>query len=460
MGLLTIIAVLSLATPASASSDSATAWGDNLHGELGVGTETGPQVCFFYNFHGEFRPKYCSTFPLSVPGPTGVTAVSAGGEHSLALLGDGTVVAWGSNEWGQLGDGSTGGLSNVPVTVSGLSGVTAISAGKYDSLALLSNGKVMAWGDDGGGELGDGKTGEGSNVPVPVSGLSGVTAISAGKGTNLIGDTHNLALLSNGTVMAWGNNGQGELGDGKTGGISDVPVAVSGLSGVVSISAGVGFSLAALESGKAMAWGANGQGQLGDGTTANTDLPAAVSGASGVTAVSAGAEHSLALLSGGAVLAWGANLVGQLGDGSSGGISDVPVTVSGLSGATAISAGGIPAGGEDEHSLALLSNGTIMGWGSSLSGQLAAATTNVPEPAAGLSSVEGVSAGGEFSLAFGPPVPGVVEVAPNQGPEAGGTTVTITGVHLTGATAVDFGSTGATFTVNSDSSITSVSPPA
>jgi alpha-tubulin suppressor-like RCC1 family protein len=467
MALLCVVAALTLAVaaPASATSYSATAWGNNIWGQLGDGTEVGPEGCFAYQVGEEFRPGYCSSFVVSVNELSGVTAVSAGGEHSLALLSNGTVMAWGSNVSGQLGDGTTGGDSNVPVVVKGLTGVTAISASRYFSLALLSNGTVMAWGNNDDGNLGNGTT-TSSDVPAAVSELTGVTAISAGKGPNVFGDAHSLALLSNGTVMAWGDNGSGELGNGKTGGYKDVPVAVKKLSGVAAISAGSGFSLAALENGTTMAWGANERGQLGDGSTTNTDLPVVVSELSGVTAVSAGAEHSLALLSNGTVMAWGNNLEGQLGDGIDDDTSDLPVAVSELSGVAAIAAGGLPGGLQGElpfeHSLALLSNGTVMAWGSNVSGQLGDGSTqnsSVPAAVIGLSGVEGISAGGVYSLAFGPPVPDVFSVAPNQGPESGGTSVTITGVHFTQATAVDFGSSSASFTVDSDSSITAVSPP-
>ena len=174
--------------------------------------------------------------PVAVNGLSEATAVAAGENHSVALMRDGTVMAWGLDSRGQLGQGSKGGYSEVPVPVSGLSGVTAISAAGSYSLALLTDGTVMAWGDNVFGELGDGSMSEFSDVPVAVDGLHGVMAISAGA-------RHGLALLENGTVMAWGSDELEQLGDGlKTN--SDVPVAMSGLSGVTGISAGGFHSLA------------------------------------------------------------------------------------------------------------------------------------------------------------------------------------------------------------------------
>jgi alpha-tubulin suppressor-like RCC1 family protein len=246
---------------------------------------------------------------------------------------------------------------------------------------------AKAWGFNKDGELGNGTETEQSTVPVAVSELSGVTAVAGGA-------RHSLALLGNGTVMAWGANGSGQLGNGSITG-SDVPVAVSGLSGVVAIAAGADYSLALLGNGTVMAWGANGSGQLGNGTTTGSDVPVAVSGLSEVTAISGGSEHSLALLKNGTVMAWGLNLYGQLGNGTTTN-SDGPVAVSGLGGVVAIAGGG-------EHGLALLGNGTVMAWGRNLFGQLGDGTetnSDVPVTVSGLSGVSAISAGANHSLAL------------------------------------------------------------
>jgi alpha-tubulin suppressor-like RCC1 family protein len=360
-----------------AAATSGRAWGDNSAGELGDGTLS------------------ASTTPKAVGGLSGATAISAGGRHVLALLSNGTVRAWGDDTFGQLGDGKTSANNDAesPVAVTGLTGVTQVSAGGEHSLALLSNGTVMAWGDNGDGQLGNGTT-TSSDVPVPVTGLTGVTAVCAG-------DEFSVALLSNGTVMAWGYNGTGELGDG-TYTNSDVPVAVSGLTGVTAVAAGGQHVLALLSNGTASAWGDNEDGQLGDGseTSGSSNVPVAVVDLTGAVALSAGYQHSLALLSSGAVMAWGDNSFNQLGqsNGFPGGISssDVPIAVSGVGTAAAIAAGGL-------FSLALLTNGTVMAWGDGAFGQIGNGTTTgsvTPTGVTGLTGATAVSAGGVSSAAL------------------------------------------------------------
>jgi alpha-tubulin suppressor-like RCC1 family protein len=236
-----------------------------------------------------------------------------------------TAKAWGNNSSGQLGDGThTGpekcvfateekGCSTVPVAVSGLSGVTALAGSSQDSFALLEGATIAAWGT---GHLGNGAY-EKSDVPVALKELGGVAAIAAG--ANSLAAEHSLALLTNGTVVAWGANASGQLGDGTTTN-SDVPVGVCAvgatspcseesqqLKEVIAIAAGEHHSLALLSNGTVLAWGANESGQLGNGTTTNSDVPVAVKGLSEeVTAIAAGSDHSLALLKGHTGVAWGA----------------------------------------------------------------------------------------------------------------------------------------------------------
>jgi alpha-tubulin suppressor-like RCC1 family protein len=289
------------------------AWGDNAKGELGNGTTA------------------ASLSPVQVLGLKGVVQVAAGFDSSLALRSDGTVWAWGYNTSGQLGDGTTIDRTK-PVKVGGLTGVAKIAAGGEQSFALRSNGTVVAWGNNGYGQLGDGTTAT-RTTPVAVSGLTKVTQIAGGS-------NHSVALRSDGTVMAWGYNAAGEVGDGTLTNRTK-PVKVPGLIGVTQIAAGTGdHSLAVRSDGSVMAWGYNAYGQLGDGTTTTRTKPVTVPGLTKVTRVSAGASHSVALRSDGSVVAWGYNHFGQLGDGTTTNRTK-PVNGPGLMGVTQVAAGGL-----------------------------------------------------------------------------------------------------------------------
>ena len=430
-----------VASPAEATSFGATAWGSGTGGQIGDGTGVSKDV------------------PAAVSALTGVTAVATGspsgcggscGGHDLALLSNGTVMAWGNNTFGQLGDGILE-SSNVPVEVTGLSNVIAIAAGGEFSLALLKNGTVKSWGHNNRGQLGDGFEAD-SNVPVTVTNLKNVVGIAAGLG-------HALAVLSSGAVEAWGWDSFGQLGFPATEecgftACSKTPVVVSGVSGVATVSAGGTTSTALLKTGTVSTWGGG------------TSAVSTVSGLSEITATATGNAHQLALRSDGTVMAWGANTFGQLGDGTTENRA-TPVKVNGLSSVETIAAG-------EAHSLALLKNGTVESWGLNGSGQLGDGTFAGPEtcfsgfehacsrtsvPVSGLAGVAGIAAGFESSLAFGEPFPGVSGLSPNSGVLAGGTSVAITGINLGEATAVKFGTSPASsFTINSPTSITATAP--
>ena len=347
------------------------AWGDNSYGELGDGT-TMP------------RPA-----PVQVSGLTGVTAIAAGCQHTVALKSDGTVWAWGDNYYGELGDGTTT-QRLTPVQVPGLTGVTAIAAGSGHTVALKTDGTVWAWGLNYYGQLGDGTTTD-KPTPVQVSGLTGVTAIGGGGNYDRVVERccdHTVALKTDGTVWAWGYNGDGGLGDGTTTNRS-TPVRVSGLTGMTAIAAGWFHTIALKSDGTVWAWGNNGEGQVGDGTGTGRLTPVQVTGLTGVTAIAAGGWHTVALRSDGTVWAWGYNYDGELGDGTTAWSRLIPVEVSGLAGAAAIAAGGY-------HTVALKSDGTLWAWGSNGSGELGDGTrwdSFAPVRVSGLTGATAIATG-------------------------------------------------------------------
>ncbi|MGD0258465.1 MAG: cell wall anchor protein [Verrucomicrobiota bacterium] len=282
--------------------------------------------------------------------------------------------AWGYNFYGELGDNSTTDRhAPVPVTSTGvLTGKTVVAlaaGGNTDSghsLALCSDGTVVAWGDNEHGDLGDNTTTQ-HLVPVAVNTAAGVSALH-GKTVVAIaaGGYHSLALCSDGTVAAWGYDNYGQLGDNGTG-YSTVPVAVDTASGsalfgktVVAIGAGAHHSLALCSDGTLAAWGDNFDGQLGDNTTTQRNAPVAVNTNSGVSALYgktvvaiAAGDDGLALCSDGTLAAWGRNDHGQLGDNGIG-YSTVPVAVNTAPLAASQRFAGVFSGSMAYHSLALV----------------------------------------------------------------------------------------------------------
>ena len=253
----------------------------------------------------------------------GVVAVAAGGGFALALLSNHTVVAWGFGTDGELGNGSTS-SSAVPVVVHGVSGpmltgIVAVSVGAGTSYAVSSAGSVFAWGFDGHGALGDNDP-QNRSTPVVVAGVGAVGALSHVVGVSA-GDNWAMALLSNGTVVSWGLDAAGELGIGSTAD-SSVPVPVSALGDhITSIGtgsrSGTGFAVDA--NGAVFGWGFNGYGQLGDGSMTTQTSPVRVvtlGAGSGVAQLSGGYSHSVAVTGAGVTYVWGDNAGYQLGDGS------------------------------------------------------------------------------------------------------------------------------------------------
>jgi alpha-tubulin suppressor-like RCC1 family protein len=291
-------------TVALTASGAAYAWGYNAAGQLGDGSVT---------------PR---STPVAVRMPSGVsfTQISTGHNHTVALAPSGVAYAWGSNIYGQLGDG-TNTYRATTVVVSGGHRFSRITAGAYHNVALTADGTVYTWGSNTTGQLGDG-TRTGRNAPVAVSGGHRFSRVSAGQ-------DHTVALTASGVAYAWGDNTFGQLGDGtRTQRLT--PVAVQMPSGVTfsQINAHYHNTVVLTRSGAAYAWGRNDYGQVGNGTTVQPNTPVAVAGGRTFSQVNVGGFHTLAITATGAAYTWGYNLYGQLGDGGTAHRS-TPVAVSG-----------------------------------------------------------------------------------------------------------------------------------
>ena len=333
-------------TLAADGQGRAWSWGDNGDGQLGDGTRVARSV-----------PLVLSTLP-------GITSVAAGVEHSLILTADGSVQAFGYGSYGSLGTGTLD-PHRSPVDVVGLpAGITAISVGKDHSVALDSNGVVWAWGQNSDGQLGNGESGiTALRNPVPISlanaGMPPIVQVQAAT----LGD-HTVAVDVNGHVWTWGETEW----DQTNGPVSSraTPGMVAGLENIVDVAAGRKFVAAVDDAGSLWMWGYNDSGQLGDGTTVPHQVPAPVDTPSGLTAVvdvCAGYNHVLARTATGELWAFGGNRSGKLGDGTES-LALTPQHVEGLpDGIVACAAG-------DDHSLALDSSGGLWAWGSNQDGEI------------------------------------------------------------------------------------------
>lgn len=339
--------------------------------------------------------------PAAVAGLSHIAAVVVNDNNGLnteatyALQSDGTVVAWGGGGGGALGNGAEAD-SDVPVVVSGLSHVVAIGGGGNikgggTGYAVRSDGTLWAWGDNDNGQLGNGTTSS-SDVPVRVLGLAHVVQAA---GSTVAG----YALKSDGSVWAWGDNVAGALGTGRTCSPypcgSNTPVQVRGLRRVVAIASSGGSAYALDATGHVSSWGFNAQGQLGNGTTVPSGRVARIAGLTRVVAISAGGENGYAVRADGSVWAWGYNGAGQLGNSSAGpdGGSPVPVKVAGVPAVSRVSGGG-------NGVVALARSGAVWSWGGVPLGTATYQSGYVPTRASGIGDAVGVAAGDAIAYAL------------------------------------------------------------
>jgi alpha-tubulin suppressor-like RCC1 family protein len=268
-------------------------WGGNSDGQVANGTTADPV----------WLPEQVTALGNTV------VDVAAGGFHNCALKADGTLWCWGEDIYGQIGDGSSSGNRLLPVQVTTLgAAVAGVSCGWFNTCAVKTDGTLWCWGSNYSGEIGDGTT---TPRPLPVQ----VTALGNTVASVSVGDGHTCAVASDGTASCWGDNTQGELGLGTTGGSVATPTVVAALgSSVAAISCGWDATCAVKKDGSLWCWGWNKYGQLGDGNVQSEPLPVEVG--TSVVAVSVGAECACALTSPGWVWCWGSNSYVQIGDGT------------------------------------------------------------------------------------------------------------------------------------------------
>jgi alpha-tubulin suppressor-like RCC1 family protein len=327
-------------------ADDVWAWGCNESGRLGDGTTT----------------NRCS--PVSVIDSfTDWCQVSAGDSHSLGVRTDGTAWAWGCNGSGQLGDGTTVSKSSPVSVIGGFTDWCQVSSGSEHSLGVRTDGTAWGWGNNLRGILGNNSSAYTSSPVSVVGGFTDWCQLEAGGGFSSFG------IRQNGTLLSWGTGGSGRLGDGTTVDKSSPVSVIGGFTDWCQVSSSGAHSLGVRCNGTAWAWGSNGSGLLGDGTTVTKSSPVSVIG--GFTdwcQVSSGSSHSLGVRSDGTAWAWGTGTSGQLGDGTIVTKSSPVSVVGGFTDWCQVSAGFC-------HSLGVRINGTVWAWGGNIFGVLGDGTT-------------------------------------------------------------------------------------
>ncbi len=350
----------------------------------------GTVVCWGSNSEGELGEGAggaLDSSPVVVPGLTDTLLVSAGDRHTCALERSGSALCWGH---GPLGTGAATASSTVPVAVRDLVPVTALANGSHHACALGTTGSVVCWGSNIYGELGNGTQDEDTGVPSAVPGLTDAVAVG-------VGAYYSCALRSAGTVSCWGSNSDGQLGAGSESSWSTLLVSVSGLADAVALAVGPDRACTLSESGAVSCWGSF-TTRAEDGSLSSSNVPVSVAELPPAVALGAGDDHACAVLETGAVACWGWNLRGQLGNGVTSLYNPIPSPVWELSGATALAAG-------PRHTCALDADGSIACWGAAHDGQLGNGTVSspssfVPVTVLGVTGARALAAGGDHTCAL------------------------------------------------------------
>jgi alpha-tubulin suppressor-like RCC1 family protein len=317
-------------TCARRKSGTVLCWGKNTYGQLGNGS------------------RVDSSQLVKVEGLADAVELAVGRDFSCARLEAGSVVCWGNDENGQLGDGrgpKVGALGLRPVAVAGLHSPTQLSTGEFHVCALEHAGTVKCWGNSGNGQIGsDAQRAFGK--PLPIEQLGPVQRIASGA-------SHVCALERAGTVKCWGRNTEGQLGDGKSGSRIK-PVQVAGLEDAVDLASGHRHTCARTRAGKLWCWGDNASAQLGPnaGRDPKRGTPVEVEGLAGVVELAGGSDHTCVRLQTGRAMCWGSNAAGQLGQRSSVSRLAEPTAVRGMADAIDLALG-------ERHTCALRRTGDV-----------------------------------------------------------------------------------------------------
>lgn len=357
-------------------------WGSNADGALGIGTTTDVG----------FNKGYVNDITTAV-------GVRTGDRYGCALLSNDRVRCWGRGNSGQLGDGNSAAPRTSPtaeIALDDARGPEGRLAASIQQTCAISSGPtpvVRCWGDASGGVM-PGTSVTGVRDPRVISGTDNAVWVA-------VSEEHACAVRANGTVLCWGSQALGRIGNGSTAGSLVNVTQVPGISTAVAVTVGASHTCALLADGQVRCWGSSQYGKIGHGSTGGASTavtqPTAVVGLSNVTEVRAGSEHTCALLATGEVWCWGRNQVGQLGDGtppgSSSAHSNVPVRVLGASNVTRLGVG-------FQSSCALLQDGTARCWGLNSGGQLGNGTSGTgtnqasPSVVTDLSDLTGLHIGG------------------------------------------------------------------
>lgn len=344
------------------------AWGDNSKGQVGNG-ESGDGKYLFS--------------PVKIM--DGVVQVTAGAHHTLAIKTDGSLWAWGYNNYGQVGNGESSWDNCQASPVKIMDGVTQVAAGAYHTLAIKTDGSLWAWGDNDSGQLGNGESGWNKNQTSPVKIMEGVAQVATGA-------YHTLAIKTDGCLWAWGNNNYGQVGNGESGNGKEQTSPVKIMDGVAQVTAGDDHTLAIMTDGSLWAWGRNNNGKLGDGTLNQRTTPIKIM--SNIVQASAGKDHSVALSSDNTLYGWGINdYVGILVDGTS------YATLSPISIYKGV--GVIEVDAQSNNTIFLTSDGDVFAFGDNTYGQLVSDNTdsNVPIKVP-IDDIVDIAAGGNTSFAI------------------------------------------------------------